>query len=147
MAACSKNLEVLHLLLEHGAVVNQEDADKWTAIHFAALNGWKEGTELLLEKGARPNSETLHHSTPLQLAVKHSHTDVAEVLVAAKADCRVVDEKGITLLMWAAHTGNIDIMGVRVICLCLKNHWMVHGGSLDDDLVCFLLITLPTATH
>lgn len=74
LAACrSGSLPVLELLLGAGAVVDQTDADQWTALHFAALHGWQEGIRVLLDKGANPNAVTAHGSTALQVSVASWH--------------------------------------------------------------------------
>lgn len=89
LAACSNSLPVLEMLLSHGAVVSQTDADQWTATHFAALTGWDAGIRRLLDRGANPNAVTAHGSTPLQFAVKRSHTEASKVLLESGADYKV----------------------------------------------------------
>eukprot|EP00983_Pelagomonas_calceolata_P120828 1160741-Pelagomonas_calceolata.AAC.15 len=89
MASASKCLESLELLLRLGAVVNQRDVDGWTALHFAALAGWVEGTKMLLEHKADANVCTWCDCTPILFAVKNSHADVVRVLLeyGAQLNC------------------------------------------------------------
>ncbi|KAF5834183.1 ankyrin repeat-containing domain protein [Dunaliella salina] len=114
MAASSKSISSLKLLLDLGAVVDQRDADGWTAMHYAAIVGWDEGAKLLLERGADPNAVSLFDSTPILMSVKSSHAGVTRVLLENGAKLRCSederDRKGRTLLMWAANTGNSTIM-------------------------------------
>ncbi|KAG2495159.1 hypothetical protein HYH03_006767 [Edaphochlamys debaryana] len=114
LAACSSSLPTLEPLMGAGALVDQTDADSWTALHFAALLGWHEAIRLLLAKGASPNAATQYGSTPLLFSVKRSHTEAAKVLLDKGADFRVVDKDGRTLLMWAASTGNTEVMQLLI---------------------------------
>uniref|UniRef100_A0A7S3QWL1 Protein kinase domain-containing protein n=2 Tax=Dunaliella tertiolecta TaxID=3047 RepID=A0A7S3QWL1_DUNTE len=114
MAASSKSLSSLKLLLDLGAVVDQRDAEGWTAMHYTAIVGWDEGARLLLEYRADPNVVSLFDSTPILMSVKSSHAGVTQVLLESGAKLRCSagerDRKGRTLLMWAANTGNSAIM-------------------------------------
>ena len=49
------NVDVIRVLLENGAAVNQSDREQWTPLHFAARTGCVETLRLLLAAGANPN--------------------------------------------------------------------------------------------
>eukprot|EP00798_Chlamydomonas_sp_ICE-L_P012285 gene12285-15437_t len=85
----------LHFSVCRNDVRNIEDVDGWTPLHKAAFNGWKEGMELLIAKGADVNAETAFKSFPLLFTVLNSHTEAT---------------RGRTLLMIAASIGNTSIM-------------------------------------
>jgi len=79
------NLEVVRLLLEHGARVNDKDAEKQTPIQKVSCDNDEE------QDGA----------------------EIYRLLIANRADVNVRDEDGQTLLMKASENGSVD--GVRLL--------------------------------
>ena len=67
-AAMEGHLEVIQLLLDHGADVNAREGHCWTALHLAASNGHVQVVEVLLTRGADPHAWTDDGRTPFQLA-------------------------------------------------------------------------------
>ena len=57
-----------------------------TALHYAALAGWKNVVELLLASGADADAKEEHGRTALHLAAIAGRADIAEQLLAHKAD-------------------------------------------------------------
>jgi ankyrin repeat protein len=49
-------------------------------LHFASKLGTKEVTELLMQKGADVNATKDDDSTPLDMAIKHKRTEIANFL-------------------------------------------------------------------
>jgi cytohesin len=82
-----RDLELAKILLNAGADVHARERDTGTALHFAAANGPKQAVELLLAKGAKVDSHTVHDDfTPLHWAASHGHKDIVELLLAKGAD-------------------------------------------------------------
>lgn len=73
--------EIAEMLLAHGAEVNA-GAGGTTPLHGAASFGRAEMAAWLLDHGADPNSRNYEDKTPLQVALDHEHTAVAELLRA-----------------------------------------------------------------
>jgi ankyrin repeat protein len=48
-------------------------------LHFASKLGTKEVTELLMQKGADVNAKKDDDSTPLDMAIKHKRTEIADI--------------------------------------------------------------------
>jgi hypothetical protein len=69
----------LSWLLAHDANPNARDARGFTALHRAAEMGHRELVEILLAGGADPRAEA-HGHTPLSLAEKRGHPDIASRL-------------------------------------------------------------------
>ena len=68
------------MLLRKGAEVNAARAGGWTALHEAAWWGHKNVAAVLLEAGAHASAPDKYDRTPLDLALRKGHSDVAELL-------------------------------------------------------------------
>ena len=75
-------MEVIQLLLDHGADVNAQKEDRWTALHLGVLFGHVQVVEVLLKRGADPHARTKKGETPFQLASSSSrnHTQIMRLL-------------------------------------------------------------------
>ena len=83
-AVLERQREIVKLLLNHGAHVEQRDSDGWTALHAAATEGTVPVTHLLLENGADPWLKTLKEKkTAYELA---SNDNVRLVLSKAMGE-------------------------------------------------------------
>lgn len=71
--------DVLELLLERGADVNQGDGMN-TALHGAAAVNGVETAQWLLDRGARPDVTNYEDKTPRETALEFGQDEVAEVL-------------------------------------------------------------------
>jgi ankyrin repeat protein len=134
--------EILKLLLEHGADVEQRGVNDYTSLHTAAGHGDLDAVEMLLTRGADPNAVTRIDDceTPLEVAERAGHLAVAarlrEVtvrpdwegaarngdvatlgrLLAAGVDIDSRDRYGQTALMRAAtegHAGAVAFLAQR----------------------------------
>jgi len=93
-AAQAGHPAALKALLARKADPNARTKDGDTPLH-AAINhvpgtaihpGCVEAVKLLIAAGADVNAKAKQDDTPLHLAAKHGHRDIAELLLAAKAD-------------------------------------------------------------
>ncbi|AVV78177.1 MULTISPECIES: ankyrin repeat domain-containing protein [Leptospira] len=102
------NLEIVKLLIDYGANVNDADSNGETSLRFAIELGWQEAVQLLVENGA-PIEHPLaahHHSYQLMghlfLVAFYGHFDILNYLLTKGFDIDAKDEKGRTLLMIAS---------------------------------------------
>jgi hypothetical protein len=62
-ACCFGHLDILQLLLDHGADVNIQDSKGWTPLMWTKTNGFNKGEELLQQVGAASHTKTLSGKT------------------------------------------------------------------------------------
>jgi len=89
-------------------------ADGMTALHFAARFDQPEIVNLLITRGAAPDavSENPLAFTPLHAAVAGASLESAETLLDAGVIVNRAQGDGLTALMAAAATGQIEIVGL-----------------------------------
>lgn len=81
-----KTLLAVEFLLQHGADINHQDDDDYTALMYAAEGGNSELVHFLLERGAELDIQNQERETALILAVQQNHVDVVRLLLQAGAD-------------------------------------------------------------
>jgi len=81
VASVYDNLQIVQLILDHGADINAKDNDGNTSRHGAALNGRKAVAELLLAKGADASARTNHGLTPYGLAKHYGRQEIIDLLL------------------------------------------------------------------
>jgi len=105
-AALKDHVDVIELLLAHGADVNSLNAQGATALHDAALAGQRAAAEALLAHGATINArDSESGATPLHRAASWGRRDVVELLLSHGADPRIRDKGGRTPLDLAVANG------------------------------------------
>ena len=80
LASNSSNVDVLRLLLCHGACIDHQNSDGYTALHVAAMNGCVEATRLLLQYGADPLREDNDGLTPVDWTEEEGHWECHKLL-------------------------------------------------------------------
>lgn len=92
-AAARGNLEMVRLLVEHGAQVEVPAKGGGTALEVAAREGHREVVRYLLARGADVQGQSPLES-PLILASRGCHADVVELLLQAGARVRPIGPDG-----------------------------------------------------
>jgi ankyrin repeat protein len=102
MAALRGHLDWCKRLVERGAAVNREG---WTPLHYAATGPNPQVTAFLLENGAQVDAPSPNGSTPLMMAARYGHEDSVQILLAAKADPRLRNQKDLSAADFARDAG------------------------------------------
>lgn len=95
LAARSNRLNIVKLLLDHGADINTRPQDGETALHEAANSGYLYIVKLLLDRGADINTRDRSGRTALYLASKSGERDVTELLLKKGADASITTATGL----------------------------------------------------
>ena len=102
-AACEGHVEVVRVLLAHGANVN---VPGWEGpLHIAACEGHVEVVRVLLAHGANVDARDRKGSTALQFAASKGQVEVVELLLAEGAEANARDNEGYNALQYAEHKG------------------------------------------
>jgi ankyrin repeat protein len=98
-------LEIIDLLVQHGADVNKRAGFNRSPLHMAAMSGFIQVVRALLRKGADPMACDDLNFTPLHYAAYGDHVDIARDLLGAGAKIEATAELGYTPLHTAAERG------------------------------------------
>lgn len=129
MAACDKgNVDLVELIMNHGANVNMQDNDGWSALLLASRYGHGDVVKKLLDNGAEVNIRNNNKSSPLMLACRNGYSFVAQVLINKGAEVNMKNNDNWSSLMLASHNGHIDT--VKVL---LANHADVNIQNKDGS--------------
>ncbi len=91
------SLDVMELLIEHGADVNARNSeDGSTVLHGAAAGGYLDVAELLLEHGADLHARDFDGETPLHVAALAKDHDMVRYLVERGAALHTPSKRGET---------------------------------------------------
>jgi ankyrin repeat protein len=102
MAALRGHLDWCKRLVERGATVNREG---WTPLHYAATGPNPQVTAFLLERGAQVDAPSPNGTTPLMMAARYGHEDSVQILLGAKADPRLRNQKELSAADFAKEAG------------------------------------------
>ncbi|MGE5195867.1 MAG: ankyrin repeat domain-containing protein [Anaerolineae bacterium] len=123
----SNNLELLQLLLKHGASLKTPSPEQLLSILFGAhIKGHTEIVKLLNRQGIDFNAHTSENF--LCLAAEQGHLDIAKLLLAKGADINTKNRHGKTPLALACNAGHL-----KLVNLLIKTGADIKG--LDTDLL------------
>jgi ankyrin repeat protein len=115
IAAAWGHTEVVSLLLDHGASVDQQNEDGVSTLQCAASTTKSEMVKLLLDRKADVNHRDKNGRTPLfDAACSKCPPENARLLLAKGADINATDNKGQTVFYYAQANANQGVMEVLV---------------------------------
>jgi len=92
VAAERPSVEVVTLLVQAGALVEDLNGHEQAPLHLASFNGRTQTVERLLEMGAHIEGRSTDHSTPLHVAAFNGQNETAKRLVVLGASLTSVNE-------------------------------------------------------
>lgn len=96
-------------LLKKNLDVNERAEAGWTALLYAAAQGYPRIVRLLLDGGANPDMGNVHSLTPLMYGARYKNVDVCKLLVEYGANLDLQDVYGMTALMVATCVESGDV--------------------------------------
>uniref|UniRef100_A0A0A9WC50 Ankyrin repeat and KH domain-containing protein 1 n=1 Tax=Lygus hesperus TaxID=30085 RepID=A0A0A9WC50_LYGHE len=110
-AASSGYVDIVRLLIHHGADVNAQSSSGNTPLMYACAGGHVEAVRVLLDNGANVEDHNENGHTPLMEAASAGHVPVAEILLARGAGINThsneFKESALTL---ACYKGHLDMV-------------------------------------
>mmetsp|Transcript_10861 Transcript_10861/g.17928 ORF Transcript_10861/g.17928 Transcript_10861/m.17928 type:complete len:605 (+) Transcript_10861:110-1924(+) len=107
------NLEMVNMLLQHKASVDDVDASGATVLHHAAMNGFVGIANSLVAVGSAViEQRNKAGCTPLYQAAQHGHIDCVHALLDLGANLEARTRTGATPLYIASDRGNMALMNV-----------------------------------
>ncbi|XP_031330499.1 ankyrin repeat domain-containing protein 50 isoform X1 [Photinus pyralis] len=121
VAARLGQAQVVKVLLQAGADVDQADGDGWTPLRAAAWGGHTEVVELLVKHGCALDSVDAENRTALRAAAWSGHEEIVKILLENGANVNLTDHEGRTALIAAAYMGHAEIV----------EHLLNHGADIN----------------
>lgn len=108
--------------------------DGWTALHYAAHEGYFEAVKLLIESyNAIIDARTSFNKTPFHLACRRGFSDIIQFLMSKGANTSVVDRDGCTPLHYLCETDNLELIKLLLpACKGCKDVRNRHGKKPVD---------------
>lgn len=125
-ASGNGHIEVVELLLQHGAEVNRKHESMGSALLLSVINNHLEIVKLLLAKKANPSISDESGFTPLLCAAYYGYTEVFFEIFQVIGDTQGRTNDGLTALLAACISGDSEI----VECL-IENE--VKMDEVDDS--------------
>jgi hypothetical protein len=97
-------------LLKQDIDVNERAEYGWTALLYAAAQGYPRIVQLLLDAGANPDVGNVHGITPIMYGARYGNIEVCRPLLEYGADPDLQDVYGMTALMVATRLGYADVV-------------------------------------
>jgi ankyrin repeat protein len=112
LAAAVGNVAAAAALVDAGAALDAQDANRLTPLTMAAMCGRADAIRMLAARGASANARDVNDWTPLHLACFRGHDDAVTALLDAGADPRARNTDGRTPCDVALRAGHTALGGM-----------------------------------
>jgi ankyrin repeat protein len=103
-----EHLEIIKILLDHGAAINSFNSGGYSALHFSAHTGNAVFVTELLARGAKPDLVNTNGYSPLHAASDNGQLSCIQLLAEAGADVNRPDGYGFRPIHGATLSGNTE---------------------------------------
>lgn len=131
-AAVVNNLDEVNRLMLKGVDINFSNRDRWTALHFAAHEGYDELVQTLCVDHAKLEARNNMGWTPLHAAVYQNRGQAAAVLLRRGADIRARNSLGNSPLHLAVFQNNPAMVVLLLRCGAQINQKNDSGSTPLD---------------
>lgn len=129
LAIARGNMQIVDILIKHGANVHQSNLDWASPIHTATFHGNGGIMRLLLAQNVNCNDKDQHGDTPLHIACRKQNSTAVDILLRANnVDLSIQNDKNETALDIANLKGNSEIIGLLKRQLMASSS-ISRGGS------------------
>ena len=108
IASQEGHLEVVKILIEHGAEIEAIYKDGYTPLYIASQNGRLDVVEYLISQQANINMSCHHGSSPLYIATQQGQLDVVNLLLQKGANAEAT-KSGFTPFYVACRNGHLEV--------------------------------------
>ncbi|CAF0888998.1 unnamed protein product [Didymodactylos carnosus] len=108
------HLNIVQLLIRHGANVNHCILSKSTPMRVACYNGRIDIVKYLVDNGGDIKLVNAYDSTCLMIAAYRGHTELCRYLLGIGAEINAKDKEGSTPLHYACETNNLDLVKLLI---------------------------------
>lgn len=122
-AAAAGHLDIVKLLISHGAKVNSTTRTNSTPLRAACFDGHLEIVKYLVQHGADIEVANRHGHSCLMIACYKGHIRIAKYLLSLKASVNRKSVKGNTALHDCAESGSLEILKLLI----------ENGATMDVD--------------
>ncbi|CAG9986132.1 unnamed protein product [Clonostachys byssicola] len=109
VAASQGRIDLITLLIGHGADIHARDNDGYGCLHLSARAEHYDVTKLFLDLGISVNARANDDATPLHGAAVEGNLGIVKLLISKGADINATKLSGVTPLMRAISYGHITI--------------------------------------
>ena len=109
-----ENVNIVQLLIDVGAFVNQQNYFGETPLYLAAARGNYEICLCLMNHGSELNVGNLEGTTPLHIACANGYKEIVKLLIKYGAFVNVQDEEGDTPLHYAIREDKNEIVEILI---------------------------------
>ncbi len=112
ISAYSNQLEIVNILLQHGADVSLADAAGNTAMMGGVFKGYIDIVKTLVQYGANVNQQNGQQATALTFAATFGQIEIAKFLLEKGAETSIADNRGKTPLDHAVIQENEEMISL-----------------------------------
>ncbi|MCG8624912.1 MAG: ankyrin repeat domain-containing protein, partial [Proteobacteria bacterium] len=106
LASCLNHTEIVQILLDANASVNEKAHDGMNALMFAVANKSFNCVTMLINNGASVNNTDQLNTSPLMIAANNCYVEMIDALILKGANINHVNKFGNTALVFSACQGN-----------------------------------------